>query len=85
MKIKEVCEQTNPTRRAVRFYEEKGLIRPAVTQGNEYRDYSPEDVQLDRTELEAIIHTARDLHVPVTAHAYTPELIKILAELGITR
>ena len=45
---------------------------------------SPEDVQLDRTELEAIIHTARDLHVPVTAHAYTPELIKILAELGIS-
>ena len=45
MKIKEVCEQTNLTRRAVRFYEEKGLIRPAVTQGNEYRDYSPEDVQ----------------------------------------
>ena len=45
---------------------------------------SPEDVQLDRTELEAIIHTARDLHVPVTAHAYTPELITILAELGIS-
>ena len=45
MKIKEVCEQTNLTRRAVRFYEEKGLIRPTVTQGNDYRDYSPEDVQ----------------------------------------
>lgn len=45
MKIKEVCEQTNLTRRAVRFYEEKGLIRPAVTQGNDYRDYSPADMQ----------------------------------------
>ncbi|HJB07678.1 MAG TPA: amidohydrolase family protein [Candidatus Enterocloster faecavium] len=45
---------------------------------------SPEDVQLSRAELEAIIHTARDLHVPVTAHAYTPGLITTLAELGIS-
>lgn len=44
---------------------------------------SPEDQQLSREELKAIIDTARSLHIGVTAHAYTPELITTLAELGI--
>lgn len=45
MKIKEVCERTNLTRRAVRFYEEKGLVSPDIDEGNEYRDYSEADVR----------------------------------------
>lgn len=47
MKIKEVCEKTGLTRRAVRFYGEKGLVSPQVPEGagNDYRDYSQEDVQ----------------------------------------
>ncbi len=44
---------------------------------------SPEDKQLSDDELKAIIDTAHSLHRPVTAHAYTTELIKTLAELGI--
>lgn len=45
MKIKEVCERTGLTRRAVRFYEEKGLIRPEIREENEYRDYGEADVR----------------------------------------
>lgn len=45
MKIKEVCERTGLTRRAVRFYEEKGLVSPDIDAGNEYRDYSEADVR----------------------------------------
>ena len=45
MKIKEVCERTGLTRRAVRFYEEKGLISPEIREENEYRDYTEEDVR----------------------------------------
>lgn len=44
MKIKEVCERTGLTRRAVRFYEEKGLISPEIREENEYRDYTETDV-----------------------------------------
>lgn len=45
MKIKEVCERTGLTRRAVRFYEEKGLISPEIREENEYRDYTETDVR----------------------------------------
>ena len=45
MKIKEVCERTGLTRRAVRLYEEKGLVSPDIDAGNEYRDYSEADVR----------------------------------------
>lgn len=45
MKIKEVCERTHLTRRAVRFYEEKGLVSPAITAENDYRDYGEADVR----------------------------------------
>ncbi len=44
---------------------------------------SPEDQQLSYEELKAIIETAHSLHTTVTAHAYTTELVMILAELGI--
>ncbi|MBQ4051112.1 MAG: MerR family transcriptional regulator [Oscillospiraceae bacterium] len=47
MRIKEVCTRTGLTRRAIRFYAEKGLITPGTDpkDHNDYRDYSEEDVQ----------------------------------------
>ena len=45
---------------------------------------SPEDQQLSYEELKAIIDTAHALNIPVTAHAYTSQLITTLANLGIT-
>lgn len=57
MKIKEVCERTGLTRRAVRFYEEKGLVSPDIDAGNEYRDYSEADVR--RLQLVARLRELR--------------------------
>lgn len=47
MRIKDVCERTGLTRRAIRFYAEKRLITPEIDpkEHNDYRDYSEEDVQ----------------------------------------
>lgn len=44
---------------------------------------SPEDKQLSDDEIKAIIDTAHSLHRTVTAHAYTGDLIRTLAEYGI--
>lgn len=62
MRIKEVCERTGLTRRAVRFYAEKGLITPGIDpkEHNDYRDYSEEDVK--RLQL---IAGLRGLRIPV--------------------
>ena len=47
MRIKEVCEKTGLTRKAVRFYTEEGLISPGIEPKthNDYRDYSEKDVE----------------------------------------
>ena len=47
MKMKEVCDKTGLTERAVRFYVAKGLVSPELIVRNdrEYREYSREDVQ----------------------------------------
>lgn len=47
MKIKEIEERTGLTRANIRFYESKGLLCP-TREGNNYRDYSEEDVELLR-------------------------------------
>lgn len=44
---------------------------------------SPDDIQLEDDELEAIINTANSLHTTVTAHAYTDKLIQKLVKMGI--
>lgn len=44
---------------------------------------SPEDKQLSDDEIKSIIETAHALNKTVTAHVYTSELIKTLAECGI--
>lgn len=43
----------------------------------------PGDIQLNEAEYAAVIETAHQLRVPVTAHAYTPETISELVQLGI--
>ncbi|MDR1358378.1 MAG: amidohydrolase family protein, partial [Coriobacteriales bacterium] len=44
----------------------------------------PEDVQLSGAELSAIFDTAHALSIPVTAHAYTAELVDRLIDYGIS-
>ena len=43
MKINEVEALVGITKKNIRFYEEKGLINPARSEENKYRDYSEED------------------------------------------
>lgn len=43
----------------------------------------PGDIQLTDEEYQAVIATAHQMHIPVTAHAYTPETITSLVHLGI--
>lgn len=45
MNIKEAEYQTGISRRNIRFYEQKGMLHPARNQDNDYRDYSPQDIE----------------------------------------
>ncbi|CAG7647752.1 2-methoxy-6-polyprenyl-1,4-benzoquinol methylase, mitochondrial [Paenibacillus solanacearum] len=44
MQIKEIAAKLNISPRAIRFYEEKGLIRPAKSADNQYRSFTEADV-----------------------------------------
>jgi len=71
---------------AVRHEVKQGadFIKIIATGGFFTPNDSPEDKQLSTEELKAIIDTAKSLHVPVTAHAYTAELVQELVNLGIS-
>ena len=43
MLLKEACARSGLTKKAVHYYESRGLLAPGV-QSNGYRDYSEEDV-----------------------------------------
>lgn len=45
MNIKEAESQAGISRRNIRFYEQKGMLHPARNQDNDYRDYSPQDIE----------------------------------------
>ena len=45
MNIKEAEKLTGISKRNIRFYEQKGMLHPARNQDNDYRDYSPQDIQ----------------------------------------
>ncbi|MDF9410360.1 methyltransferase domain-containing protein [Brevibacillus laterosporus] len=44
MQIKEISDKLTISPRAIRFYEEKGLLTPAKNQENNYRDFTEKDV-----------------------------------------
>jgi DNA-binding transcriptional MerR regulator len=60
MRIKEVEKTTGLTAKAIRLYESKGLLSVARENENDYRDYTPEDVERLKT-----IAVLRQLDVPV--------------------
>ncbi|MBP2076343.1 MerR family transcriptional regulator [Oceanobacillus polygoni] len=60
MQINEVAKQLNTTPRAIRFYEEKGLIAPKKDAENEYRYFSEADV----VRLSTIL-ALREIGVPI--------------------
>ncbi|TVY10789.1 MerR family transcriptional regulator [Paenibacillus cremeus] len=44
MKIKEVADKLNVSQRAIRFYEEKGLLSPIKLPTNQYRTFTEQDI-----------------------------------------
>jgi DNA-binding transcriptional MerR regulator len=44
VKIKEVADKLNISQRAIRFYEDKGLIAPSKQDDNQYRQFDEEDI-----------------------------------------
>lgn len=44
MKIKEIAERLNISPRAIRFYEEKGLVTPTKQENNLYREFDEKDI-----------------------------------------
>ena len=56
MKIGDVAQRSGVSAKTIRYYEDVGLIRPAVRGENGYRNYSNRDVELLR-----FIHRARSL------------------------
>ncbi|MFC5403405.1 MerR family transcriptional regulator [Cohnella soli] len=44
MRIKEVADRLNTTTRTIRLYEEKGLLSPAKSRTNRYREFTEQDV-----------------------------------------
>lgn len=53
MKIKQVSEQLNMSPRAIRFYEEQGLLTPAKNDATGYRRFTEHDIQ--RLQMVAIL------------------------------
>jgi MerR family transcriptional regulator, repressor of the yfmOP operon len=45
LKIQEVAAETGLTTRAIRYYEEVGLLEPAARSGGAYRLYDPSDLE----------------------------------------
>ncbi len=60
MRIKEVEKETGLTAKAIRLYESKGLLTVERNTGNDYRDYSQEDVKRLKT-----IAVLRKLEIPI--------------------
>ena len=60
MKINEVEQQVDITKKNIRFYEQQGLLNPNRNAANGYRDYTDEDV----TELKKI-KLLRKLSLPI--------------------
>ncbi|NOU97744.1 methyltransferase domain-containing protein [Paenibacillus sp. LMG 31456] len=61
MQIKEIANKLNISPRAVRFYEEKGLLSPAKQENNQYRTFVEKDVW----RLQTII-SLREAGMPLT-------------------
>ena len=45
LRIQEVAEETGLTPRSIRYYEERGLLRPAGRSGGDYRLYDTSDLE----------------------------------------
>ena len=72
---------TNAVREEVKYGAD--FIKIMATGGFFSANDTPVQKQLNDEELEAIIRTAHELGKPVTAHVYTPEMMRTMIEMGI--
>lgn len=61
MRINEVEQLVDITKKNIRFYEEQGLLNPARNEGNRYREYTEADVEILQK-----IKLLRKLDVPIS-------------------
>jgi len=60
MKISQLSKQTHTTNQTIRYYEDIGLLPPAVRNENGYRNYQESDV-----EQLIFIRRCRELQIPI--------------------
>lgn len=79
MRIKEAAQKTGLTERAIRLYEEHGLISPAVTDknGRDFRDYTDDDVAKLKTiaALRRALFTIDEIKTMESSPGSIPELV----------
>lgn len=84
MKMKELCEKTDLTRKTIMLYEEKGLITPEKTMqnGRAYREYSEADAeQLRRiATLRKARFTLAEIHTMLDSPERLPEIFLLYRE-----
>lgn len=61
MRINEVEQLVDITKKNIRFYEEQGLLNPARNEGNRYREYTEADIEILQK-----IKLLRKLDVPIS-------------------
>ena len=80
MKTKKICELTGLSRKALLFYEEKGLFRPEKrwSNGREYREYSEENLRELReiTTLRKAWFTIDEIRRMKESPEETPEIFR---------
>ena len=67
MNIKQASEQSGVSAPNIRFYEKEGLLNPARLPGNDYRDYTEQDIR-----------TLRFIRMPIIIQAVLYSIIKII-------
>ena len=85
MKIKEVCEKTSLTERAVRLYIENGLIAPSVSEsysGRRNVDFSPEDVEKLKPIISELSKTHRIYAESMGKYRDNPETWQSMLDMG---
>lgn len=60
------------------------VVKLMVTGGFASPNDTPEDMQMEVDEIQAVLDVARHMGRPTTAHVYTAQMVSLLAELGIT-
>lgn len=60
------------------------VVKLMATGGFASPNDGPEDMQMEEDEIRAVLEVAQHMGKPTTAHAYTGEMVSLLARLGIT-